>query len=405
MPGRKQPAPPKRRPRNTGSVFVRASDQRIGAILPPDLDPKRRPVYGWGKGRPFTDAGDAAAWLAAEVARLRDPTPGGATRREPLGAYLARWYALHAPGWPERTASAYAVSLRRFGAIGDVPLGELTHEHIQGVIAHLQATTWAYRRRDGRPTSPARRYAPSTIAHARSTLRLALADLVPEILPANPVARTRLGRRQPYQGPVWSEGQAARFVEQAGLLRPDLALALELIVRRALRPGEALALRWDDVDERRRLLRIDATQGARKGLAGDTKGRRVRRVPLSAHLLARLAEHRAHRSVASPWVFAAPDGDPWSRETLRALAKRAMAAAGLPPIGVRDLRATCATVALGEGVPLPVVSALLGHASTAITASRYARVIEGRLDEAAALIDRALDAPDERAPTPLREAE
>jgi integrase len=50
-------------------------------------------------------------------------------------------------------------------------------------------------------------------------------------------------------------------------------------------------------------------------------------------------------------------------------------AAGLPPIRLRDLRHTAASLALQAGVPLKVVSEQLGHSAIAITADTYTSVM------------------------------
>lgn len=392
MPRRKREPdpPPKRRARNSGSVGTRR-DGRIFAILPADLDPKRRPVYSARKGQPFTSEDEATRWLDAEIARRRNPLPQAARRLETLGSYLAGWYRLYSPGWPPRTAISYQQALRHFRCIGHILLGELTREHIQRAIARMQTATWCHHKRDGTPTSAPHPYASTTIEHARTVLRAALQDLVPEVYPANPVSRTRLGRSQPYEGPVWSTEQARAFLAAAWEGDTGLALALELIVRRALRRGEVLALRWPDVDERRCLLTVDETQGLRRATMGDVKGRRVREIPLSPMLLAKLKAHRKRQDRLTPWVFD-HGGAPWSRDTIRRAAVAAMEKAGLPKLAIKDLRATCATVALEEGVSLPVVSRLLGHASVDITARRYARYVSGQIVVAGDRIDTALDA-------------
>ncbi|MCC6833273.1 MAG: tyrosine-type recombinase/integrase, partial [Thermoleophilia bacterium] len=326
-----------------------------------------------------------------------NPAPERATADEQLGAYLARWYRLYSPTWPERTASAYRLSLRHFASIATVRLSDLTHEVVQGALARLQQATWRRTRRDGRPTGEPRPYSARTIQQARTALGLALEALVPDVLPNNPVRRTRLGRRQVPTQPVWDGAQAARFLAVAEATEPHHALALRLILRRGLRRGEALALRWADLDERRAVLTVDETAGRRAGQTGDTKGRRSREIPLSRDLLARLLAHRAGRRRPTPWVFANPEtGLPWSVETLRAAADRAIRAAGLPRISLKDMRATAATVLLDQGEPLPRVSELLGHSSVAVTAKFYQRVL--RLTEArAADVAEGLDAAFERA--------
>ena len=54
--------------------------------------------------------------------------------------------------------------------------------------------------------------------------------------------------------------------------------------------------------------------------------------------------------------------------------------AGLPNIRFHDLRHTCATLLLTQGVHPKVVSEMLGHASISITLDTYSHVIPG-LDE------------------------
>lgn len=404
---RKPPAKQKRRPAGSGSVLDR-KDGRLAVVLPPEFDPRRRPIYGPGHRRPWASREQAEAWLAAEVSRLRNPTSRSATLSEPLGAYLARWYRINSPSWPERTARAYAVSLRRWAPIGHVRLGDLTREVVQGALADLQRATWCRRRKDGTPTSEPRPYSARTIQHARTLLYQALEDLIPDVLTYNPARSRRRSRATaaPEQ-PVWSADQAERFLATAERYEPQIALAFRLILRRALRTGECVALTWSDVDERASTLRIDETPGLKRGTSGPTKTRRVRDVPLSADLIARLRAHRRAYPSTSPHVFTVR-GERISLPYFRRLWHRTVRVAQVPPISPKDGRATCATILLDEGVALPRVAALLGHASIATTSTFYARVLSSRQQRTTMLaeaLDDALDHAGEIArggePTPL----
>jgi integrase len=51
--------------------------------------------------------------------------------------------------------------------------------------------------------------------------------------------------------------------------------------------------------------------------------------------------------------------------------------AGVPEIGVHDLRHTHATFLLLDGVPLTVVSKRLGHARVSITLDCYSHILPG----------------------------
>lgn len=387
-----EPEPSKRRSPGLGSVLVRG-DGRIAAILPKDLDPKRRPHYGPGRRRRFADRDGAEAWLDAEIRRRRAP-PATASADEQLGSYLTRWYRLHEAEWPERTRKAYQASLRRWRTIGTIRLGVLTREHVQEVLAALRVTTWQRQKKDGTPVGEPKPYAARTIQHARAVLHQALDELIPEVLSHNPARGRRRGRALPEPSqPVWSAEQAGRFLTVAERTVPHVALAFRLILRRGLRTGEAVALTWSDVDERAGTLTIDETAGIARGTSGPTKTRRVRDVPLSADLTARLRAHRREHPATDPHIFTS-EGRQVSLGHFRHLWHRTVRVAGLPPITPKDGRATCATILLDEGRPLPEVSQLLGHANVATTARFYQRTIKRRAEQVVQLgetIDAALE--------------
>lgn len=376
--------------RTNGRVFI---------ILPKDLDPKRRPHYGPGRRQRFADAAQATRWLDAEIARRRAPSARSASVAEPLGAYLARWYKNHEPGWPAKTASAYRLGLRRWAHLGHVRLGELTREVVQGGIADLQRMTWTYRDKHGKPTSEPRPYSRRTIAQAASILHQALEDLIPDVLSHNPArSRRRSQQGADAEQPVWTAEQADHFLAVAARMAPDLELGYRLILRRALRVGELVALEWSDLDPQRRTLRIDESAIPNSEQSGPTKTRTTRDIPLSADLVARFQAHRHAYPSTRPFVFVR-GGRRISVDTLRNVWDRIILAARVPRITPKDGRATCATLLLDAGTPLPQVQQLLGHATIATTSRHYARVLRRRQEQIAELGE-AFDAALRSAPVP-----
>jgi integrase len=64
--------------------------------------------------------------------------------------------------------------------------------------------------------------------------------------------------------------------------------------------------------------------------------------------------------------------------------------AGLPRIGVHDLRHTHATFLLLDGVPVTLVSKRLGHAKVSITLDTYSHILPGFEHRAVEIIGAAL---------------
>ena len=63
---------------------------------------------------------------------------------------------------------------------------------------------------------------------------------------------------------------------------------------------------------------------------------------------------------------------------------------GLPRIRLHDTRHTAATLMLAAGVPVKVVSEMLGHASISITLDVYAHVLPGMGEQAGAALSESL---------------
>ena len=125
-----------------------------------------------------------------------------------------------------------------------------------------------------------------------------------------------------------------------------------------------------------------------------------RSIPVSDGTGALLKEIRKHQledqlKAGSQWhqsgyVFTTEDGQPCDpRNALRAL-KAAATKAGMTGVGLHTLRHSAATAMLTNGVPLKVVSEILGHASIVITADIYGHVSPDVSREALATLSASL---------------
>jgi integrase len=90
-------------------------------------------------------------------------------------------------------------------------------------------------------------------------------------------------------------------------------------------------------------------------------------------------------------VFATEIGTPLNRHNLTQRSFRPLLErAGLPQIRFHDLRHTCATILLSQGVHAKFVQELLGHSTIAITLDTYSHVLPGMGGGTAAAMDAAL---------------
>jgi integrase len=183
-----------------------------------------------------------------------------------------------------------------------------------------------------------------------------------------------------------------------------------LAVHCGLREGELLALRWEDVDleatKPALLVRRTLTRGenGRGWVAGtSTKSGKGRRVRLTWQAVEALKDHRKRQleeqlRLAGLWqdhdlVFPSEFGSLFNPSNLRNRSfRRIKARAGVrEDLRFHDLRHTCATLLLREGVNPKVVSEMLGHASVTITLNTYSHVLPDMQDSAANAMETALE--------------
>jgi integrase len=181
-----------------------------------------------------------------------------------------------------------------------------------------------------------------------------------------------------------------------------------------MRRGEALALRWRDIDldgstiSVRRSVGIVRVKGeGATVLEGPTKTGKPRVVDIGPDTVAVLRAHRRERAglalqlaAADALVFGDIEGrhlhpERFSRTFTEALARcrRELAEAGQDPppvIRLHDLRHTHATLLLSAGEPVKVVSERLGHSSAVVTMTVYAHVLPGGQRKAADRFDAML---------------
>ena len=160
-----------------------------------------------------------------------------------------------------------------------------------------------------------------------------------------------------------------------------------------MRNGELLGLQWKDVDLDAGTLQIrravfNSIVSPPKTAAGN------RTIRLTGLAVAALKEHRLStaKQRISEWVFPSRTGTPLSVHNVHNRSwKPLLERAGLPAsTRMHDLRHTCATLLLSRGVPVKVVSEMLGHGDVAITLAVYQSVLPHMQESAARVMENVL---------------
>ena len=283
--------------------------------------------------------------------------------------------------------------------LGQVRLLELRAHHLDRMYASI---TVGMR---GRPLSP------STIRRIHGVLRSALNTGVKRrLIPYNPAEHIELAPENHKRAKPWTPEQCQTFLQH--IAEDRLANLYQLILVTGMRRGEAIGLRWQDVDLDSAFLSVSQqiTDVNGRSMVSTPKTRRgTRDIPIDDDTVAILHRQRETQNLeriawGPAWneaglVFTREDGSPlrpeYATRHFQALAEKA----GLPVIRLHDLRHTNASLALDAGVSLKVVSERLGHSQIAITADLYTHVNLGLGKAAAEQIARALKPKSPAVPT------
>lgn len=241
---------------------------------------------------------------------------------------------------------------------------------------------------------------PKTVKNTHVVLRKALADAERlGLVHRNAAAAARGPSVTRPEMTTWSSDQLKGFstVAQESRMRN----AFTILASTGMRRGEALGLRWVDVDFDSSQLAIVQTVSTvdSKVVVGQPKTSGSRRtVYVHDATIKALRQQRQlqaeERLAAGPaWdtdndlVFRNVTGGPVNPDWFSRHFDKLVEQADVPRIRLHDLRHTNATLSLKAGVHPKVVSERLGHSSIAITLDLYSHVTPGISREAAATVE------------------
>jgi integrase len=352
----------RRRGRGEGSIYRRKDGRWVGQY---EVGGKRRYVYG--KTRK-----EVASKLTKAVA---DGNEGLIFDSDHLtvAQYLDRWLDSIRGTVRESTWVRHEINVRVHlkPALGRVRLGKLNPLQVQSF----------YRCKLDQGLSAA------SVLKMHSTLSKSLKQAVRwRLVPLNVCMAVVLPRiSKPEIQPLDAQQMKALLRAAQGT---DLYALWVLMATTGVRVGEALGLKWDDVDLDARTLRVNRTVYRGQTCLPKTDSSR-RTIKLSTLATDALRQHPQQCG----WVFPTSRGTTINVNNLRYRSWKQLLERAHLPSGTRihDLRHSAATLLLSKGVPIKVVSEMLGHSDVSITLAIYAHVLPDMQDSAAEAMDDSLN--------------
>lgn len=387
----------RRRGHNEGTIKERRYARKDGSerlyfqAFPPARLDGNRPSLGTFKTR--KEAQDA-------IRKAMQETEDGviASGKRPTFQEWARQYLGGRTRIAYSTRTLYASSFRVVEPyIGRIRIDELTEDHLRITWNRLASGLEP----DGKTPRARGPLALTTLdrchRHVAAALRAA-SDGRRRLISFNPASapesRPEKGERKPIH-PL-SESEVHRLFDVTQNHREHPLWVF--MITTGVRPGEARALQWSDIDWTRQVVSITKSvhqEIGRGAVTGPTKTNRNRVIKLRPKTVEALRRHRAAqaemRLQAGPawqdgeYVFTTDAGRPLDDRYMQRLFDRACSQAGVARRTLKETRHTFATLGLYQREPVKFISAALGHSSAAITLNVYSHVVADDRDSLAFL--------------------
>ena len=287
------------------------------------------------------------AWLSPEAGKTL------------LGAVADAWLASKTRVTP-KTLAGYTTTVKlHLEPLRPIEVGKLTPGLVQDWIDGLDGS-------------------PKTVRNAASILHSIMGRAVRDrLIQANPCDGLELPKVSEGERRYLTAAQVESLAHHSG--RPTLVNTLAYT---GMRWGELAALQVSDVDAKARRIRVRRSVTEVSGTLhwGETKGRKVRRIPVSPFLADQL-RFAVKDKDPDDLVFTAPRGGVLRYRNARRWWDAAVVKADVPEgLTPHEMRHTCASLAIRAGANIKVLQEMLGHESAALTLDRYGHLYDDDLD-------------------------
>lgn len=345
------------------------SGKRISKWLPTGL-----PVKGNKKRAEDMLMAARAEFVAGEAAIDRDM---------PFSSYLVQWMEIARSTLKPNTAAGYASMIQNpiapyFQQRG-ITLGGLQAVDIQMFY-----------------TSQLKRVSANTVIHYHAIIHRALKYAVKtDLIDVNPADKVERPRKDRFTASFYDGNEVNRLFQVAR--GTPLELPVMLAAFYGLRRSEVVGLKWDAIDFENKTIAIRHTvtacaeKGRRIEVAADTtktasSRRTLPLVPAFQTKLAALKEQQEKNRILCGrsyctdylgYVLVDAMGNRLKLSYISTAFPVLLKRSGLRPIRFHDLRHSCASLLLKNGVPMKQIQEWLGHSDFSTTANIYAHLDAG----------------------------
>ena len=301
-----------------------------------------------------------------------------------LGAWLNRWLEVIAPSIEPHTLGGYTRLAKQYliPRLGAVKLAKLRPADVEKLFADLL--------RDKVSAAMVRKIGTALSISLNHAIRS-------QLILFNPARGVRRPKATKPDIKVLGAADAAKLVKASA--GEPLGTLFVLLLDSGMRPGEAFALLWSDVDLVAGRVTVTKTLeqiGGEFRVKATKTGRSNRSVDLSANTVRMLLEHRKEllRMGLNPkpasLVFCSPEGGYVTRNRGGRDLQDLLTRQELPQVSLYGLRHTSATLLLLANVNPKVVSERLGHSSIVMTLDTYSHVLPSMGKAAADVMEKLL---------------
>lgn len=278
----------------------------------------------------------------------------------------------------------------------EITLGGLQARHIQSYYLHELKTVSA-----------------NTVIKAHANIHKALKYAVKmDLIPNNPAEKVERPKKNRYIADYYRQDELEQLLEATK--DHYLSLLIQMTVFYGLRRSEVLGLKWDAIDFQKNTITIkhivsNAVADGKRILIQEDRAKTkssLRSLPLIEDLREKLLERKAQQEenrkicgncynhAYDGYVFVDPMGKLYVPDEVSDHFRSLLKQKGLRHIRFHDLRHSCASLLLANGVPMKQIQEWLGHSDMGTTANIYSHLDYNSKIDSANIMDGVLRLPE-----------